>query len=70
MDISSGAAIPDVQISVMDMLGQSILTMPAALHEGLNRETITLAEKAVSGVYIVQLTIEGSSLYYRIVLER
>lgn len=60
----------DAQISVTDLIGQSILIQPVVLHSGYNSELVTLSENAVSGIYIAQLTIDGESLFYRIVLNK
>ena len=59
----------DAQVSVIDMVGQTVLIRPLILHSGDNRELISLTG-AVSGVYIVQLTVDGRSLYYRLVLNK
>jgi hypothetical protein len=71
MDINATAvSSKDARISVTDMVGQNILSMPVTLHSGHTHEVIYLGEKAVSGVYLIQLTVEGQSLYYRIVLDK
>jgi hypothetical protein len=71
MDINvSAISSKDVLISVTDMVGQNILSMPVTLHSGHTHEVISLGEKAVSGVYLIQLTVDGQSLYYRIVLDK
>jgi hypothetical protein len=70
MDINAPSIImKDAQISVMDMFGQSIVMKQVTLRAGYNKEMISMAE-AASGVYIVQLTLDGQSLYYRLVLDK
>jgi hypothetical protein len=69
IELASGTN-KDAQISVSDLLGQSMLSRPVILRSGHNTEVVTLGESAVSGIYIIQLTIDGQSSYYRIVLER
>jgi hypothetical protein len=65
LSISDKAA----QISMTDMVGQSVLSRPVTLHAGDNREVISI-DHAVPGVYIVQLTADGQSLYYRLVVNK
>jgi hypothetical protein len=60
----------DAQITVTDMLGQNVLIMPVTLHAGKTHEVISLGEQSVSGIYLIQLTLDGQSLYYRIVLDK
>jgi hypothetical protein len=70
MDINAPSiTVKDAQISVIDMVGQSIVTRPVTLHTGANKEMISMTV-AASGVYIVQLTVDGQSLYYRLVLDK
>jgi hypothetical protein len=57
------------QISVTDMVGQSVLNKSIILQSGFNKEVISLSD-AVSGIYIVQLTVDGQYLYYRLVLNK
>ncbi len=71
MDISApNISDKEAQISVTDLLGQFILTEPMTLHSGNNKKVVSMAEGSTSGVYVVQLRVEGQSLYYRIVLNR
>jgi len=71
MDINSLSMTDrDAQITVIDLIGQPILNQPISLHPGDNKNVITLSESAGSGVYIIRLTVEGRSAYYRIVLEK
>jgi hypothetical protein len=60
----------EAQVAVTDLLGQSVLNNAFILHPGDNRQTITLAENTVSGIYIIQLSVDGQSLYYRLVLDK
>jgi hypothetical protein len=58
------------QLSVIDMIGQQVQTQSLHLKSGYNKEVISLRENTVPGVYIIQLTIDGQSLYYHIVLNK
>jgi hypothetical protein len=60
----------DAEVSVSDLLGQSIQSRSVSLREGYNKEQLSIGEGATSGVYIISLTMNGQSLYYRIVLQR
>jgi hypothetical protein len=60
----------DAEIIITDLVGQSVLSKPVTLRPGYNKEDISLGESATSGIYIVQLSVDGQSLYYRIVLDK
>jgi hypothetical protein len=71
MDISaSNSTNKDAQILITDLLGQPVLSKPVILHSGNNKEVISMGENTSSGIYIVQLTVDGQSIYYRIVLDK
>jgi len=71
VDINAGdISSKDAQIAVKDLLGQEIMNSMMVLHTGENKTMISMGDGTVAGVYIVQLTVNGESLYYRIVLER
>lgn len=66
MDINADEA-KDAAISVSDLLGQKIMSKPVSLHAGYNREQLSL-EGSAAGVYVIQLSVDGQSMYYRIIL--
>ena len=65
LDISDKEAL----ITITDLIGQPVLSKPIMIHSGSNKETLSLSGNA-AGVYIVQLTVEGQSVFSRIVLDK
>jgi hypothetical protein len=59
----------DVELSVSDLLGQNLMDRKLKLHAGKNEDQFIL-ENSVSGIYILKLTIDGRSIYYRILLDK
>ncbi|MBS1596398.1 MAG: T9SS type A sorting domain-containing protein [Bacteroidetes bacterium] len=58
------------QLSLLDVIGQNVLTDQMLLRTGDNKHQIQLPESAASGVYILQLSVEGHTLYQRATVER
>ncbi len=58
------------QLSLLDVIGQNVLTDQMPLRPGDNKHQIYLPESAASGVYILQLSVEGHTLYQRVTVER
>jgi hypothetical protein len=69
MDINS-ATERDAEITITDLVGQSILSKSVQLHAGSNKQVLSLDDGATSGVYIIQLHADGQSMYFRIVLDK
>ena len=65
LDITDKEAL----ITITDLIGQPVLSKPIMIHSGSNKETLSLSGNA-AGVYIVQLTVEGQSVFSRIVLDK
>jgi ligand-binding sensor domain-containing protein len=59
----------EMQIKVLNVLGQEVLVQSTAVIVGSNTTAIDLPEGCPSGVYIVQLSINGQSLSKQIVKE-
>ena len=71
MDISaSNITNSDGRITITNLLGQSVFTMPIILHAGDNKENISLSGNITPGVYIVQITVGGQSQYYHITVDK
>ena len=70
MDITTlDVADREALITITDMVGQPVISRPIMLHSGSNKETLSLSGNA-AGVYIVQLTVDGQSVFSRIVLDK
>ena len=70
MDITTlDIADKEALITITDLMGQPILSRPIMLHSGSNKEILSLSGNA-AGVYIVQLTVDGQSVFSRIVLDK
>ena len=65
LDIADKEAL----ITITDLVGQPVMSKPIMLHSGSNKETLSLSGNA-AGVYIVQLTVDGQSVFSRIVLDK
>ncbi len=57
-------------LNLLDVIGQEVLTDQMDLRAGDNMHQIQLPESAASGVYILQMTVAGHTLYERITTER
>jgi hypothetical protein len=68
IDIDAVSA-KEARIFVTDLLGQSLISKSISLHSGSNTEHLLLQD-ATSGVYIIQLTIDGRSFYYHFVVNK
>ena len=58
------------QILITDILGQAIFSKPIMLQSGDNQEAVSLGEDVSSGIYIVQITLDGQSIFRQLVLDR
>ena len=65
LDISDKEAL----ITITNLIGQPVLSKAIIIHSGSNKETLSLSGNA-AGVYIVQLTVEGQSVFSRILLDK
>ncbi|MBS1616912.1 MAG: T9SS type A sorting domain-containing protein, partial [Bacteroidetes bacterium] len=66
----NSAITTTAQLSLLDVIGQNILADQMPLRTGDNKRQIQLPESAASGVYILQLLVEGHTLYQRVTVER
>ena len=60
----------EVQLSILNLIGQEIKAEPLSLLEGNNIKKINLDENVAAGIYILRLSTEEGSVYLRLVLER
>jgi hypothetical protein len=70
MDVTTtDIADKEALITITDLIGQPVLSRPIMLHSGDNKEVLSLRGNA-AGIYIVQLTVDGQSIFSRIVLDK